>query len=144
MTEQQGEAGRIHIDSDWKEEAAREKEIMAEQERQAEAKKTDSGDATAGSAPPFIELVNLMAMQAMYALGGMQGPSGENIPPNPHAAKHHIDLLEVLSIKTKGNLTDDEQKALDAVLYELRMVYVQMTTGEVPPGGPTPEGAPPA
>jgi len=140
MTEQQGEAGRIHIDSDWKEEAAREKEILAQQEREAEAKKAESGDAATGGAPPFIELVNLMAMQAMYALGGMQGPSGENIPPNPIAAKHHIDLLEVLSIKTKGNLTDDEQKALDAVLYELRMVYVQMTTGAAPPNTPPTEG----
>ncbi len=142
MTEQQGEAGRIHIDSDWKEEAAREKEKLAEKERDAEAKKAESGDVGPGGAPPFMELVNLMAMQAMYALGGMQGPSGENIPPNPIAAKHHIDLLEVLSIKTKGNLTDDEHKALDAVLYELRMVYVQMTTGAVPPGGPIPEGDP--
>ncbi len=144
MTEQSGDAGRIHIDSDWKEEAAREKEKLVEQEQRSAAKQTATDGESPSGAPPFIELINLMAMQAMYALGGMQGPNGEKVPANPIAAKHHIDLLEVLSIKTKGNLTDDEQKALDAVLYELRMIYVQMTTGADPSSAPAPEGASPA
>ncbi len=61
---------------------------------------------------------------AAVALGGVQGPGGEQIPPNPLAARHFIDLLEVLQKKTEGNLTDDEGRALDAVLYELRMQYV--------------------
>ena len=43
-----------------------------------------------------------------HGLGGFQGPGGERIPPNPDAAKHHIDLLDVLEQKTKGNLTDEE------------------------------------
>ena len=43
------------------------------------------------------------------------------------AAKHHIDMLEMLDAKTSGNLSDEEKKLLDSVLYELRMRYVQLS-----------------
>ena len=113
--------GGLHIDADWKTEAAREKDRLAEQERKDQSKV----GAAPGTAPTsFLELVNLITMQAAVALGGVQGPGAEQIPPNPLAARHFIDLLEVLQKKTEGNLTDDEKRALDAVLYELRMQYV--------------------
>jgi len=111
--------GKLHIDSDWKAEAAREKERLAAQEK-TQKQSTDSA-----TAPAFIELLNLLAMQAVISLGGYQGPGGERIPANPAAAKHHIDLLEILEKKTAGNLSDEEKRALDSVLYELRMQYVQ-------------------
>ncbi len=134
MSEQSTGEG-FHIDSDWKEEAAREKELLAEQERQERQERGVSG--TSAGVPPatFVELVNTLAMQAVIALGGMQGAGGERIPPNPLAAKHHIDLLEVLQQKTGGNLTEDEKRALDGVLYELRMQYVQVATVPSPPPG---------
>ena len=124
--------GGLHIDSDWKTEAAQEKERLV-----AEEKKTAA--AGAGSAAPagsFLELVNLIAMQAAVGLGGYQGSGGDRIPPNPEAAKFHIDLLEVLQEKTKGNLSDEETKVLDSVLYELRMHFVQVTTGAAPAPNP--------
>jgi len=117
MTEQTTPGG-LHIDSDWKSEAAREKERLASQEATA---RPGPGSAEAAS---FIELVNLIALQAAISLGGYQGPGGERIPANPIAAKHHIDLLEVLEKKTTGNLSEDEKRVLDGVLYELRMQYV--------------------
>ena len=127
MSEEQ-QAGKLHIDSDWKTEAAREKERLAAEEKARPA--TGPADAN------FTELVNLLAMQAAIALGGYQGPGGERIPANPMAAKHQIDLLEVLDKKTAGNLTDEEKKTLDAVLYELRMQYVQIASGQRrPPAG---------
>ena len=49
--------------------------------------------------------------------------------------KHHIELLEILQKKTEGNLTDDEKRALDAVIYELRMQYVQAVTPPPPAPG---------
>ena len=126
MTDEAGHRG-LHIDSDWKTEAAQEKERLANQER--------SSRPTAGAEPAanFIELVNLMAMQAAIGLGGYQGPGGERIPPNPIVAKHHIDLLEVLEKKTAGNLTEEEKRILDGVLYELRLQYVQAVSA--PRGG---------
>lgn len=40
-------------------------------------------------------------------------------------AKHNIDLLELMQDKTQGNLTPDEAKLLEQVLFELRMRYVE-------------------
>ena len=50
---------------------------------------------------------------------------------------HHIDLLDVLEEKTKGNLSDDEKRVLDTVLYELRMQYVQVVGSAGPSPGTT-------
>ena len=97
----------------------------------------------ASGAPPeasFMELVNLLAMQAAIALGGYQGPGGERIPANPVAARYQIDLLEVLSKKTEGNLNDEEKRLLDAVLHELRMHYVAAATGGAAGGAPEKNG----
>lgn len=119
-------ASGLHIDSDWKSEAAREKERLAEQERAA--KREGRADHGPVGPPSILDLINLIAMQAAVGLGGYQGPGGERIPPNFASAKHHIDLLDVLEQKTKGNLTDDEKRLLDRVLYELRLQYVQFVS----------------
>lgn len=131
--------GGLHIDSDWKEEAAREKERLAEQEKKERQEKGPSGATGADAPVTFLELINLLAMQAAIGLGGFQGAGGERIPPNPMAAKHHIDLLEILENKTEGNLTDDEKRTLESVLYELRMQYVQTVTAPPPPSGGQPD-----
>jgi hypothetical protein len=111
------ESKRIIVDSDWKQQAQREKEQLAEQLEQHPRE-----------APPasFTELVNVLLMQVMVGLGMVGGPGGERIPPNIEAAKHFIDLLEVLEQKTRNNLTPEEKKLLDQVLYEIRMMYVQL------------------
>ena len=116
--------GGIYVDSDWKEEAAREKARLAEQEAKSKATAAPQGASGKGS-QDFLELVNFLAMQAMIGLGGYRGPGGESIPPNPEVARHHIDMLSAVSDKTKGNLTDEESKMLEGVLHELRMHFVQ-------------------
>jgi hypothetical protein len=120
---------KIQVDSDWKEEARREKERLAEQEQHA-----PSGSPL--PQPGFLEIVNMIAMQAAVSIGGYQMPTGEVVPPDMPMAKHLIDLLDILSTKTKGNLTPDEQKGLDGVLYEIRMRYVQVAQSpRRPPAG---------
>ena len=42
------------------------------------------------------------------------------------AAAQYIDILVMLSNKTKGNLSEEEQKLLDSLLYDLRMTYVEV------------------
>ncbi len=120
--------GGLHIDSDWKSEAAREKEKLAEREKGPERLGGEAYPPTSA----FLEIVNLVAMQAAIAVGGFQGPGGERLPPNPVSARHFIDMLEVLQVKTRGNLTDDEQKILEAVLYELRIQFVHVFSPSPP------------
>lgn len=133
MTEH--EKSGLHIDSDWKAEAAREKERLAEQERASSRGPAPGLHGAAG----FLDIVNLLAMQAAIGLGGYQGPGGERIPPSIEAAKHHIDMLDALEKKTAGNLTDDEKRVLDQVLYELRMQYVRIAAAATGPGPRMPD-----
>jgi hypothetical protein len=59
-------------------------------------------------------------------------------------AKQTIDLLGVLAEKTKGNLTPGEDRMLQAVLYEARMAFLELTNmismPGVPPAPPTNPG----
>jgi Domain of unknown function (DUF1844) len=122
------DAPRIQIDDDWKSQAAREKEQLADTVEQQEA----------GRGIPkadFLGLVQLLAMQAVIGLGGFAGPGGQEIPPNLDAAKHHIDLLDVLEKKTANNLDPSEKATLETTLHQLRMAYVE-TMRALTQGGP--------
>ena len=120
-------SSRLHIDSDWKQEAEREKAKLAEAEQQSQ-KEPPAGAAGAPRPVGFLDLVNLLAMQASIGISGWAGSGGQQMPPDPELAKHHIDLLDVLEKKTEGNLTDEEKRTLSTVTYELRMQFVQSAT----------------
>lgn len=113
---------KIFVDDDWKAEARREKERLAQQEQ----KRPERDEMPAVS---FIELVNLLTMQALAGLGLMATQGGERIPPNLELAKHFIDMLQMLEDKTRNNLNAEEKKLLDTTLYELRMQFVQRVGG---------------
>jgi hypothetical protein len=118
------EQKKIIVDDDWKAEARREKERLAEQQQAAHEPIPQ---------PSFAELVNLIAIQAMVAMGLVGGPGAERMPPNLEAAKHFIDMLQVLEEKTQNNLTPEEKRTLDSILYEMRMRYVQVAGGPIAP-----------
>jgi len=127
------EEKKIIVDDDWKVQAQAEKERLAK-----EVDKQPAADSLPEAS--FVELVNLLVMQAMAGLGLLAGPGGERIPPNLEAAKHFIDMLQMLEDKTRGNLSDEEKKLLDQVLYEMRMRFVQVGSagsGTGPMPGPT-------
>lgn len=120
---------RLQIDDDWKSEAAAEKARLAETVEEQGSRGMPAAD--------FVGLVQLLAMQAVVGLGGFAGPGGQEIPPNLELAKHHIDMLEVIETKTKGNLTPEEKRLLDTTLHQLRMGYVESLRGPAaPPRGP--------
>jgi hypothetical protein len=48
----------------------------------------------------------------------------EGAPVDLPAARHAIDTIEMLRKKTEGNLTAEESRMLDSLLYDLRMKYV--------------------
>jgi hypothetical protein len=47
---------------------------------------------------------------------------------NLDMAKHHLDTLSVIEEKTRNNLTPDEQKSLDAALYESRIRFIEIAS----------------
>jgi len=74
----------------------------------------------------FETLVSYLSTTAMFQLGLIAGPSGEHIPADMPNAKRTVDLLDVLQEKTRGNLTANESRLLEEVLYELRMSFVEV------------------
>lgn len=79
-----------------------------------------------GPLPP-ANLPSLMVGLATSAFIhlGEEGVDGEAKAPDLEAAKHAIDLLAVLQTKTRGNLEREEDELLVALLYDLRMKYVE-------------------
>jgi uncharacterized protein DUF1844 len=57
----------------------------------------------------------------------MQFGEEEKPEPNLPLARHTIDLMGVLLEKTKGNLTIEEQRALENSVTELRFRFVQVS-----------------
>jgi Domain of unknown function (DUF1844) len=81
---------------------------------------------SAAEASGFDTLVSYLGTTAMFQLGLMAGPSGERIPAQLAHARQTIDMLEALVDKTQGNLSADEARLLDDVLYELRIAFVEV------------------
>jgi hypothetical protein len=74
----------------------------------------------------FDHLVQSMYMTAMMSLGAGTQP-GEKPRIDLMGARQTIDLLGVLADKTKGNLTANEQRLLESALFELRMMFLEIT-----------------
>ena len=72
----------------------------------------------------FTMLVNAMAQPALIFLGEVAHPGSGKPEVNLVQARVQIDMLDILRIKCRGNLTAEEEGLLDRVLYELRMRYV--------------------
>jgi hypothetical protein len=79
--------------------------------------------------PPasFLFLVISLRTQAEMQLGLMAYGEEEKPEPNLELARHTIDLLGVLSDKTKNNLTLEEQRLLENSLTELRFRFIQVS-----------------
>jgi hypothetical protein len=79
----------------------------------------------------FGSFIISLASTAALHFGDIPDPkTGERHEPDLAAAHQMIDLISLLQEKTKGNLTPDEAKLVDDLLYELRMRYVQAQQGE--------------
>lgn len=122
------EEKKIIVDEDWKQEARKEKEILAARE---EAEKETAGEESEarGPLPPgnFAALISMLTTQALFALGLLKIKGQEEKAPDLELAKYHIDMLETLQEKTKGNLTKEEDTVLSNTLNELRMGYVKIS-----------------
>jgi hypothetical protein len=82
-----------------------------------------------GTGREFSMFLSSLSMQVMMALGELPNPMTQERQEDLEQARYLIDVLGMLQAKTKGNLTGEEAKLLDGVLYELRMKYVSKTQG---------------
>jgi hypothetical protein len=92
-----------------------------------------------GAQPPvgFEHLVQQFYLSAMMQMGaGTQ--EGQRPRVDIMGARATIDLLGVLTEKTKGNLTEAEDHMLQSVLFELRMAFLELTSMVGAPSVPPP------
>ncbi len=72
----------------------------------------------------FSTLILSIGSSAAMALGLAPNPMTNKIEKDLPLARFNIDLLCMLRDKTKGNLSDDEQKFLQSIVHDLQMKFV--------------------
>ncbi len=72
----------------------------------------------------FHTFILSLGTSAMLHLGEIPDPDGGEAVVNLELARQTIDLLDLIKVKTKGNLTDDEDRTLSGLLYDLRMRFM--------------------
>jgi hypothetical protein len=87
-------------------------------------------DAAALPAVDFHTFVLSLGSSALLHLGELEHPDAGGKQIDLPLAKHTIDILAMLEAKTRGNLTGPEEKLIQSLLYDLRLRYVELTTGK--------------
>ncbi len=130
------------------------KEVVAEQEREAEldakiqaakeirqaannaaaagtdVAKPETAAATTIATPKkseaFENLVRMIGSNAAMVLGAYADPRTGQPVLDPEAARELIDMLDALHEKTKGNLAPEEDSMLLDLLGKLKMTYLEI------------------
>lgn len=74
----------------------------------------------------FTTFVLSVSSAAFMGLGLTPKPGEKKPEIDIELARQNIDLLELMKEKTKNNLSADEQKLLDSLLFETRMRFVEV------------------
>jgi len=80
----------------------------------------------AAAAVTMEHIIQSMYISAVVAMGGAAEP-GQKPRIDIVGARQSIDMLAVLQDKTKGNLTEKEQRLLQNALFEVRMMFLEIT-----------------
>ena len=151
MSTENSEEPQLIIDEDWKSQVQREKELLKQGKNAAdsdtenepadvahvdnpsieddeELAEDNDGSGEEQPLPPasFEFLISGMATQAYAAMGLIPGNDGKPLPTRLDYARHYIDLLSIIEVKTAGNLSDAEKDLLKNTLHQLRMMFVSL------------------
>ncbi|HEX3436649.1 MAG TPA: DUF1844 domain-containing protein [Pseudacidobacterium sp.] len=74
----------------------------------------------------FEHVIQSIYLSALVAMGAGTEP-GQKPRIDIIGARQSIDMLSVLQEKTKGNLTEKEQQLLQNALFDVRMMFVEIT-----------------
>jgi hypothetical protein len=114
---------------------------------------TDFEDDLADASPEeimsamFANMVIQQANMAYVFLGKAPNPETGQVTRDLETAKYFIDQLEMLAVKTKGNLDRQEEALLGQSLTTLRLAFVEATGGRpaiITPPRPAAPSAPAA
>jgi len=97
----------------------------------AEFQKTNPAT-SAETTRKFVQFIMVQAQNILYVLGRIPTPEGERLPPNLQAAKMMIDHLDLIALKTHGNLNSQEEKILKEALQQVQLAFVEASGGTPP------------
>ena len=72
--------------------------------------------------------VNTFQSSAQIAMGEMKNPVTDKIETNMDQATYYIELLEMVQLKTEGNLSEYEDQMLINLISELKMSFLLKKT----------------
>ncbi len=73
----------------------------------------------------FMGLVTSFQQSALTALGKLVNPLTGKTEVDLQMASAHIDMLDMLAVKTKGNLSEEEAGTLEQIISHLKLNYVE-------------------
>lgn len=123
------------VDETWKQKVQEEREQAEEAEQEKPEPEEVEPAEEEPPRPPlpeanFASFIATLQFQTLVALGEVPNPATEKADRDLPQAKYLIDTLGIMQEKTKGNLTDDEKRALDAILYDMRMRFVNASSNK--------------
>lgn len=84
------------------------------------------GEAAPASSPiAFNTFIIGLASTTLIHLGEASNPDTGRTERNLELARESLELLSMLREKTRGNLTDEEEKLFATVLTDLRLRFVE-------------------
>lgn len=108
------------VDESWKQSADQEKSAGPQEHS---SKVPDQAD--------LLFFVSTLGMQALMSMGEIKDPRDLSQPRVDLAqAQYLIDIIQMLSDRTQGNLTPEESEAMQGLLYELRMKFVEKSAAK--------------
>ena len=103
--------------------------VKAEREEEKKKDKDREEKKEKGAAPlpevNFSSFILSLSSSTLLHLGEIADPQSGEKKKDMALAKQSIDIINLLKDKTKGNLTQEEEKLLDHLLYDLRMRFVK-------------------
>jgi hypothetical protein len=101
------------------------KEEATAEDRPPEKKRKETAQEEYIPEVTFSSFVLSLSTTVLYHFGDFPDPMTKKAEKNLAAAKQTIDMLNMLKIKTVGNLDNNEKELLEGILYELMMRYVK-------------------
>lgn len=74
----------------------------------------------------FSTFILSLSSSALVSLGELPDPITKEKKVDLAMARQTISLIEILKEKTKGNLTEEEEKLIDSTLCDLKLKYVEV------------------
>jgi hypothetical protein len=119
------------IDESWKNSVEKEKvHIFGQDDPKDEQAPAEQGGEEEAPQLDFANYVASLGFQALVFMGEIPNPITNEIQKNLPQSKFLIDTLLLLREKTKGNLTEQEDRLLNGSIYELQVKFVEVLQKE--------------